>query len=103
MTFNGFHKPQNYSAFDVFSILCSGHIADNMPQEDFKSYFIGKSALHLVCLASDMLEELNQWKRRGVPSIRVSALKAMFGGFLNDEMVIVNVNGGPHVTYMGLV
>jgi hypothetical protein len=56
-----------------------------------------------IYFAGDMLEEVHQWRRQGVPTMRVSVLKSMFANHLKEGMVVMNVNGGPHFTYRGMV
>jgi hypothetical protein len=55
-----------------------------------------------VDFASDIPEEVHQWRRQGIPTMRVSVLKSMFADHLKESMVVVNVNGGPHFTYLGM-
>ena len=35
--------------------------------------------------------------------MQVSVLKSLVGVYLKEDMVVVNVNEGPHMTYVGLV
>lgn len=53
--------------------------------------------------ASDMLKEVHQYRRQGVPTMRVSVLKTIFADYLKEGMVIVNVNESPHCTYLRMV
>lgn len=55
-----------------------------------------------VYFTSDILEEVHQWRRQGVSTMRVSVLRSMFVDHLKEGMVVVNVNRGPHFIYLGM-
>ena len=53
--------------------------------------------------AAETLKEVHRWKKPGVPMMRISVLKSLVAVDLKEDMVVVNVNWGPHMTYIGLV
>ena len=53
--------------------------------------------------ATEIPVEVNCWKKPGVPTMWVSVVKLLIAAHLKKDRVVVNVNGGPHMTYVGLV
>jgi hypothetical protein len=99
----GFPRPQIEQAYVVYILLCFGFTIDENPQQSFKAYFTGKTPMAPVFISNDIEETLKQWKKPGIPSIKVAALQMMFQEHNYQDSVIVNVNGGPHFSYLGFV
>ena len=59
--------------------------------------------MQAVYRSEDMEEIQSCSRRRAMPWFLVLAAIEIFSDHLMDNMVIVNVNGGPEFTYLGLV
>jgi hypothetical protein len=99
----GFPGPQIGQAYVVYVLLCFGFTIDENPQLTFKAYFTGKTPMAPVFISNDIEETVKQWKKPGIPSVKVAALQMMFQEHIHQGSVIVNVNGGPHFSYLGFV
>ena len=58
--------------------------------------------MNAIYTAKDITETTHQWKRTRRPIIKLATLSSLFDSHMKENMVIVNVNGGAHFTFLGL-
>jgi hypothetical protein len=101
---DGFPAPDIGVLTSVFCVFLYEYNSDQSPQESFKDLFGGRpEKLPAYLNAAEKSADLSRWSVPGEPRMRNSALDELFGGFLKPESVVVNVGGGAHFTYFGLV
>ena len=44
-----------------------------------------------------------EWRIQGIASLNLSTASAMFRRFLKKDILLINLHGGPNITYVGLV
>ena len=91
------------SNFKVFLVFVFAYDAQHDAHSCFRNFFTGTKPMQAVYRSEDMEEMLSCYKRRGMPWFSVSAALEVFFDHLINNLVIVNVNGGPEFTYLGLV
>jgi hypothetical protein len=100
---DGFPEPVAGNGYNVFIVFIFGHCVDESKRACFKDFFPGLQGLKQVYKAKDMAQVFDYWMRPRVPHFRVSSALEIFRGLKCPDHVLVNVNGGPEFTYLGLV
>jgi hypothetical protein len=61
--------------------------------------------ISVVYSAVDSSDETvdRQWRIQGIASLNLSTASAMFKCFLKKDILLINLHGGPNITYVGLV
>ena len=64
-----------------------------------------RDRLSAVYSAVDSSDETvdRQWRIQGIASLNLSTASAMFRCFLKKDILLINLHGGPNITYVGLV
>jgi hypothetical protein len=64
-----------------------------------------RDRLSAVYSAVDCSDETvdRQWRIQGIASLNLSTASAMFRCFLKKDILLINLHGGPNITYVGLV
>jgi len=102
---DGFLENATRSQFDVFIISCFGYSEGETARSHFNYYFSTSTiAFQTVYNARAIPDDINNaWMCPGVPYLTTNSTIAMFSKLIQNDMVLVNVNGGPKITHFGLV
>ena len=101
---DGFPDPGPGTHYTVFIIFCFGYSVTDSARKRFQNFFSSSTPIQLVWDAKDLERDFDShWKRPGVPFLRTTPALVMFSPYMHNDMVLVNVNGGPEITHVGLV
>ena len=101
---DNFPKPAPIgSNYNVFVVLVFAYNKLLGAQSCFHSFFTSTKPMQVVYRSEDMEEIQSCYRRHAMPWFSVSAAIEIFSDHLMDNMVIVNVKGGPELAYVGLV
>ena len=100
---DGFPESSVGMSYIVYIIFCFGNVATQPTHNCFGDYFTKRMAMDVIYSAKDITETTTQWKRIGPSTIKLATLSILFEAHLKENMVVVNVNGRPHFTHLGLV
>jgi len=101
---DGFPASATRSACNMFLVFLFGYNEGQDAKICFKSFFTRKtSPMKAVYRVEDMDKVESFYRRRAMPWLIISTVLVVFGDYIIDNMVIVNVNGGPKFTYLGMV
>lgn len=102
---DGFPKPapSGYN-FNVYLVHVFAYDPEVGPQGCFSNFFTGTKPMQAVYRSVDMEELQTCYRRRAMPWFSISAATEIFVDHLTENnMVVLNVHGGPEFTYLGLV
>lgn len=100
---DGFPKPIAGTHYSVYLFFLFAFDEELGSTRSFNVFFPGKTEMSAVYKSSDMEVRDTLYRRPALPWFSISAALEIFADHLTDNMVIVNVNGGPEFTYLGLV
>ena len=88
----------------VFLVFLFGYNEGQDAQSSFKNFFTGKVKTMKSTYVAEEMEDINSFFRRlGIPWLKITTTLTILSGHMVDDMVLVNVYGGPEFTYLGLV
>ena len=101
---DGFSDPGPGANYTVLVIFCFGYNITDNARKWFQKFFTSGDPLQPVCDSRIVEHESNtHWKRPEVPFLRSTSALQLFAPFIENDMVLVNVNGGPEITHLGMV
>ena len=88
----------------VFLVFLFGYDEGQDAQSSFRNFFTGKVKPMKSTYVAEEMEDINSFfMRPGIPWLKITTALTILFGHMVDDMVLVNVNGGPEFTYLGLV
>ena len=88
----------------VFLVFLFGYDKGQDAQSSFRNFFTSKAKTMKSTYVAEEMEDIDSFfMRRGIPWLKITIALTILSDHMVDDMVIVNVNGGPKFTYLGLV
>ena len=100
-TEDGFPPPQIGTNTIVYCIFLFVYNLQKTPLQSFRKLLIGHLERIPAYIGIDEQDNIiMHWQRAGVLQIQIFALSSFFTSYLRPNMVVFNINGGPHFTYL---
>ena len=88
----------------VFLVFLFGYNEGQDAQFSFRNFFTGKVKPMKSAYVAEEREDIDSFFRQpGIPWLKITTALTILSGHMVDDMVLMNVNGGPEFTYLGLV
>ena len=88
----------------LFLVFLFGYDEGQDAQSSFKNFFIGKAKTMKSTYIAEEMKDIDLFFRQlGIPWLKIASALTILVDHMVDDMVIVNVNGGPEFTYLGLL
>ena len=88
----------------VFLVFLFGYDEGQDAQSSFRNFFAGKVKTMKSTYVAEEMEDIDSFLGRpGIPWLKITTALTILSGHMVDDMVLVNVSGGPEFTYLGLV
>ena len=88
----------------VFVIFFFGYTITDNARKRFQKFFTPADPLQPVCDSRIVEHDSDaHWKRPSVPFLRSASVLQLFAPYIDNDIVLVNVNSGPEITHLGMV